>query len=101
MSNGATQSTEEAMDLLRTYRRGLIAQGRRLARFLIQTEGTTHSRRIYDEMKDCADVSEVKWHWLGAVFASGEFEWTGKYHYVENKDTNIHGGRSCKIWRLR
>ena len=71
-------------------------------------EGSCHSRRIYDEMKDEVEEYcelkgyEVKWFWLGAIFRRSEFVWTGEWHDVlRNEPTNIHGGHLIRIWRLK
>lgn len=103
-SHGPTQSKEEALDLLRKYRRELITKGRAIARRICAEEGTVHSRRVFAEMESEINSKgvDVGNYWLGAIFGSTEFQWTGEWYNVpQHTPTNNHGGNGVRIWMLR
>jgi len=104
---GPTQTAEEALRLLRKYRKEVIIRGRSRAFIICIDEGTCHARRIQDEMRDEVRAfndlhgCDVKWFWLGAVF-NKQFEWTGEWHSVlPDPRTNHHGSEGIRIWRLK
>ncbi len=103
--HGPTQTKEEAMELLKKYRKSLIARGRALAILICEKEGTVHTRRIYSEMKKEILDSGVGSYWLGCLFTKKEFEWTGNWHNSERaiseETENYHGGNGIKVWRLK
>lgn len=104
-SHGPTQSKDEAMKLLKKYRKEKIAKGHALAIAICEKEGTVHTRRIYREMKKEIIDSGVGCYWLGCIFQRKEFEWTGRWHNSESATAsefeNYHGGNGIKIWRLK
>jgi hypothetical protein len=99
---GATRSTEEAMTRLRQTRRRLIENGRQVALEQIAASGTTHSRRVLDEMdrRGLLDRAVAHDFWLGAVFHDREFVWTGQWYRHHSKLRNIHE-RTVKVWTVR
>jgi hypothetical protein len=108
-TGGTTRSTAEAMDLLKRYRRRLIATGVVVACDLIAREGVTHSRAVLQEMERRGELDgpPIKDYWLGAIFNRRSiFCWTGD-HYTYSDDSttergtrNIHE-RTIKVWTLR
>ena len=101
---GPTRTAEEALILLRKYRKALIQKGRILARQICEEEGTVHARRIYEEMKDEIKDKNVGSYWLGVIFAkANEFEWTGEWHTVHKyaDAENCHGPIGIRIWKLK
>lgn len=74
-----TKTVEEAMDLLHTFRREHIANGRRVADELIAKYGTTNTKAVYDEMdaRGLVDHS-IREHWLAAIFRQSKYRWTGR-----------------------
>jgi hypothetical protein len=106
----ATQTTEEAMLLLKLTRAWLISEGRKVARDLIARDGETHARAVLDEMMQRGmktDLDAVKGYWLGAVFRRSEFTWTGRYYEPpeelirRDEHHNIHSWRPVRVWTLR
>jgi len=100
-----TQTTKEAMDLLRRTRRELIRQARDVARELIARHGKTDTWQVNAEMKKRGMLIDgVPGYWLGAVFNHTDFRWTGafKSYHKANDPTgvnarNIHE-RTVKVW---
>jgi hypothetical protein len=99
---GRTRTTAEAMTLLQQTRKRLIESGRMIARDQIAQTGSTHSRRVREEMRrrGLLDASVAGDYWLGAVFNCDEFEWTGAWHKHHSSERNIHE-RMVKVWTLR
>ena len=97
---GPTRSTAEAMSLLRATRAERIEHARAWARVLIRRHGRTTSRAVRSEMQreGSLDPAESD-YWLGAVFRTGEFAWTGEYESYGDAARNIHE-RTIKVWRL-
>jgi hypothetical protein len=99
-----TRSTEEAMDLLKRFRRYFITLGRHLAvtHLVGHAERTVHSRQVRAAMEaGCAfDGYTGNDYWLGAVFNCSVFEWTGEFFVYSDKTRNIHE-RTVKLWKLR
>jgi hypothetical protein len=95
-----TRSTGEAMDVLGTHRRPLIDYGRYVATEICKARGSVTSRDVRRAMAAmgmlASDASEF---WLGSMFRSGSFEWTGALHTYSDNDRNIHE-RTVKVWRL-
>lgn len=96
-----TATKEEALSLLRHTRRDLIERARDIGRRIARSEGTVHARRIYAEMQDEIKAFGVNAYFLGAVFSTGDFEWTGEWYQVQKDDGKCHGGAGIKVWRLR
>lgn len=99
-SETRTCSKEEAIDLLTQKRSWLVAWGRKIAWEQCRTHGSTHSRRVYQEMEErglLSMVPAVSGHWLGAVFASRWFDKTGEQVMV--KSDRIHA-RPNPLWKL-
>lgn len=105
-----TLSTEEAMAVLKRTRASLIAAGLEIAKELCRTEGSTHSRRVYDEMvrRGIPGIEDVKSYWLSAIFRRpAVFTWTGRWYapdmsdypndVLKNCSTDI---RPIRVWRL-
>lgn len=104
-----TRSTAEAMELLRRTRARLIVEARQIARDLISQRGETHARAVLEEMAKrgmSADLAAVNAYWLGAVFRSREFKWTGRFYeppeseVKRDEDHNIHSWRPVRVWTL-
>lgn len=94
-----TTSKEEAFALLRRYRKVFIIKGREIAHRVCQVEGTVHSRRIHDEMREAIEQTGVGTKWLGCVF-NKEFKWTGEWFTMpRDLRTNNHGGQLSRVWR--
>jgi len=99
-----THTTGEAMDLLKEWRAGQIADAREVARELIERNGSTSCRQVQEVMveRDLIDESLGNF-WLGAVFNDTEFEWTGEWE-IPDALTKIatknkaHAWRPIKIW---
>ena len=96
---GKTRSTGDAMKLLERRRATLIKTARRRAAIIAKQHGTVHSRQVREAMRDELDRDDAE-HWLGAVFRTSEFEWTGDWHTYSDAARNIHE-RMVKIWRLK
>lgn len=96
-----THSTIEAMTLLRETRAQQIREARIIARDLIRRGGTTHSRAVRAVMAEGDLLTpEQPEFWLGAVFHSPEFEWTGDWFCYTDSARNVHE-RTVKVWKLR
>lgn len=96
-----TRSTDEAMRLLHRRRRLLIQWAQYLAAKHAKRAGTVHSRDVRTMMAAHGWLSpDAGEHWLGAVFRSSIWEWTGRYHAYSDHGRNIHE-RTVKVWRLR
>ncbi len=101
-----TQSTEEAMALLKRARTAQIDQARILARELITRDGTTHTRIVRDTLmaRGLFDTT-VPEYWLGAIFRSRDFVFTGEFYDAPSKEgdasKNTHARNIVKVWRLR
>lgn len=101
----ATQTTEEAMTVLKATRMRHIRKAREIAIELIEEDGETHSRAVRDVMIARGELDTgIKDYWLGAVFRTKDFAWTGRYFLPPEppprKGKNIHAWRPCKIWTL-
>lgn len=99
-----TRSTEEAMQVLATTRAFLINKGREVAEELIQRNGSTHSRAVRAALVNrgilTPDIeATMKEFWLGAVFNSKRFTWTGEWFNYSDSARNVHE-RTVKVWRL-
>lgn len=103
-SNGATESTAEAMAVLEANRAEYIVAARQIARELIQQRGETHSREVLEVMFERGLLKPgIPDYWLGAVFRPTEFKWTGRWvtpPVPGGSDSNIHAWRPVKIWTL-
>lgn len=96
-----TNTTEEAMELLRQYRGQYIDAARSVADQLIKRNGTTDTKQVRIAMADNgALLNDVKDHWLGAVFRGPRYQWTGEWteSYV---GPFTHAPRPVKVWRHR
>lgn len=105
-----TQSTEEAMDVLNTYRRHFIET----ARYFAWELASKHPERLVDTREVRVEMEQrgylydksITPYWLGAVFregAQGKFVWTHQvrtYSEPDDKKRNIHERRPVKVWRL-
>lgn len=103
----ATQSTAQAMALLKAHRAALIAIGKQEAvRLAKRNNGFVHSRMVYEAMKAKGYLNNpaIKDYWLGAVFNNNpDFEFSGETEYPPKpagRTANIHAWRPVKIWRL-
>lgn len=98
-----TRSTAEAMKLLKETRGHLIAAGRSVAMRLATSHGTVNSREVHDEMAKLGLLEDgVVDHWLGAVFRTPDFVWTGEMHMPQHAlSGNTHAWKHVKVWRLR
>lgn len=97
---GKTRSTREAMKRLSTKSPYLISRGRSIAEAQAHRDGSTHSRKVRAEMKEKGLIAEEQSEfWIGAIFRSAEFEWTGEYYHYSDSSRNIHE-RTVKIWKL-
>lgn len=94
---------QTAGDAIRIFnngsRKGLIEYARYLARQYLRVHGTIHSRIV---RKLCSDAGvlpdNIDDRWLGAVFHSKLFVYTGKDFQYEDRARNCHVGRTTKIW---
>lgn len=90
------------MDVLNTYRAFLIASGRWHALRIAYAHGTVVCRQVRKAMADAGLLDRYEHigdYWLGAVFHSPLFEWTGEWFKYTDAARNIHE-RTVKIWRL-
>jgi hypothetical protein len=96
-----TQSTKEAMAVLKYRRQTLIRAGRLAAVKIAAKRGRVTSRDVHSSMgaQGLLDPT-ISDYWLGAVFnRAPELEWTGEYESYSNESRNIHE-RTVKVWRL-
>lgn len=96
-----TKSTSQAAQLLARTRGTLIAKARQIAIDLAKANGTVHSRAVRAEMERLGHLRNpaIGDFWLGKVFQSPEFAWTGHYFHYRDSSRNIHQ-RSVKVWKL-
>lgn len=96
-----TRSTEEAMDVLNSYRKYLIEYGRYVATLICQEQGAVHSRDVRQALAGLGllDDPNLNDYWLGAVFNKSLFRWTGGFHVYSDPARNIHE-RTIKLWNL-
>jgi len=96
-----TRNTEAAMDLLEESRAKLIADARRIAAMLIRKCGYTHSRDVRHEMHRIGllDGYDGADYWLGCVFRSPEFVFTGDWYTYSDPYRNVHE-RRVRVWAL-
>jgi hypothetical protein len=88
------------MALHRATKPRLIETARAIAKELIQKHGMTQIREVYGELCDRGLMPlESRDFWLGAVFRSPEFAWTGRYYSYSDPGRNIHE-RTVKVWTL-
>jgi len=98
-----TQTTAEAMAILKATRRELIDQARVIADELINRDGETDIRQVRDTMADRGLLPEdVRDFWLGVVFNCRRYEWTGQFiaqptHTRFSK--NKHSPDPIRVWR--
>jgi len=104
-----TVTKDEAMELLMAYRRWLIERGREIATEMCLRSGTVTSRDVRAAMNEevaeaqASSGKSIKEHWLGAVFNTPAFEWTGEYRHPGGGGylPGTHEGQRVKVWRLR
>jgi len=93
------RATKEAMDLLHEHKEQYIALARDIADELIAKNGSTSTREVYSVMvaRNVAPPQGEATHWLGAVFRTGRYRWTGRWDesYVSS---STHASRPVKIW---
>jgi hypothetical protein len=96
-----TRSTGQATQVLKTYRLKLIARGREIAKAIAKRRGKVHSRQVRQQMeKEGLLVNPlIGDFWLGIVFRSDDFKWTGEYFRYSDSARNIHE-RTVKVWTL-
>lgn len=96
-----TNSTGQAQRVLEAYRSKLIARGREVAIEIAKKRGTVHSRQVRQRLdKEGLLVNPlVGEFWLGMVFRSNDFKWTGDYYHYSDSSRNIHE-RTVKVWEL-
>jgi hypothetical protein len=95
-----TRTTGEAMALLESTRRALIAVGRDVARRLTANGGTATSCDVKRVMiAEGSYRDDVPGHWLGAVFRGREWEWTGQWTLPDVPSGAAHAWRPMKVWR--
>jgi len=98
---GKTRSTGDAMKLLERRRAEKISRARELAADIARRCGSVHSRAVRIAMAADGQLSDNEPEfWLGAVFRTSEFEWTGEYFTYSDGARNIHE-RMVKVWRLK
>jgi hypothetical protein len=99
---GATTSTTEAFDLLKSARADLIAAARQRAVEMISTDGPITSRQLFEEMKRRGEYRDVgNDRWLGVVFNDRRFRKTGETVTVEGYDrATSHGPALINQWEL-
>lgn len=97
-----TRSTEEAMDVLRTWRNYLIRYGICVAIQLIKKYGSTNSHAVVSEMNRRGILKGYhgKNLWVGAVFNRGLFKHTGRLISYSDDTRNIHE-RTIGEWTLK
>jgi len=96
-----TESTAEAMALLKKYRYKLINEARVIGDELIRKNGSTNTREVYDIMSSRGLLDgNVNNFWLGAVFRENDkYHWTGDW--VDGATgPNIHAPRKIKVWEF-
>jgi hypothetical protein len=99
-----TQSTGEAMALLKKYRADQIEDARDVACELIERYGYTSIRQVQETMVEMDLIDENLGNfWLGAVFNDPRFEWNGKWDIPDSgalvaTKNKAHDYRPVKIW---
>jgi len=101
-----TQSTAEAMAVLKHARKAQIALARAIAVELIQHHGTTHTREVRDTMIARGVFNRaVPEYWLGAIFRDQQFVFTGQFFDAPSKEgdeeQNTHARNIVKVWTLK
>jgi hypothetical protein len=97
-----TKTTSQAAKLLNRHRGNLITKARAIAIDLAKANGTVHSREVRAEMDKQGHLTNpaLADHWLGVVFRSSVFVWTGQYFSYRDDSRNVHE-RTVKVWKLR
>lgn len=89
---------EEAIALLNRTRPDYIRMGRRVADELILLFGETNTNQVRDTMQARGLIDDdVPLYWLGAVFRSPKYRFTGKY-FVGNPSAATHSAHPVKVW---
>lgn len=100
MTQGSLKLTAgQAIDLLKERRAGKIAEARRIALELARINDTVTVEDVREAMPQL-DGDFAKQVWMGAVFASHEFEWTGAWHMTGHAARNNHP-KPVKVWKRR
>lgn len=88
------------MDLFSVHKSDYLSQARNIAKGLITSNGSTHTRAVIAEMQRLQMIaSDGKQFWAGAMFRSKEFRWTGQWHTYSDSARNIHE-RTIRTWTL-
>lgn len=89
-----TNTTSEAMELLKRTRRERITAARAVADELIAANGSTTGKAVCEAMaqRDMLDPTEPE-HWLGPLFQLPKYRWTGELTVGRG-----HAGRGAKVW---
>jgi hypothetical protein len=89
----------QALEFLRKYRADKIANARFVAAKMAVLNGVVTVADLREAIPGLKATggSQV---WLGAVFASPEFEWTGRWVMAGSAARNIHP-KPIKVWRMR
>lgn len=89
-----TETTEEAMALLKAMRAEHIENARKVADELIARYGKTNTKVVFDVMDGRGLIDRsIREHWLAAVFRTGKYKWTGELTLGRG-----HEGRGAKVW---
>ena len=100
MTQGQLKLTAgQAIDLLKERRAILIAKARDIAVGIASANGTVTVEDLRNALPDLDDGTSSQ-VWMGPVFASNVFEWTGQWHVTGRAARNIHP-KPVKVWKLR
>jgi hypothetical protein len=94
----ATQTTGDAMRVLKQHRASHIEAARAVADELIKLHGKTTTTRVREVMEGRGMIDpNVADHWLGAVFRAGRYRWTGEWADSFASE-RCHAPRPVKVW---
>ena len=90
-----TETVEEAMTLLKKYRKQQINVARGIADELIAERGTATTGDVFKVMTDRGLIDDrVPKYWLGAVFRHSGYKWTGQ------TTTGIGHDILARVWTI-
>lgn len=106
MKRNPIASFEEAMMLLKRYRKRRIERARYEAMRIAEKRGAVHSRSLRVRLKKIAPwlLDGEDERWMGAVFNARVWEYVEDYFPPEaspNTRPGGVGGRSVRVWRLK
>jgi len=103
-----TKTEQEALSLLRRYKRDRIDFAIYHAIQIARASGSVDSTRLHARLVELGVVAAVReakgaaeLRWYGAVFTCGLFKQTGEFVSTANPGRGVHRGRHANVWRLR